>query len=237
MSSSEERKNDGVIVGCDDTLEWMLPWWWDHYSATNVHPVTFIDFGMTEEAKAWCHKQGQLIRLEMADIFVTEKEEIDASHIQAWENLYGKQFWVHRTGWFKKPMACLLSPYDRTIWIDLDCEVRGSLNNLFAMADHPSGIAMAQDIHAGFNSGVIIFKKGLPLIQAWAQEALHANHLFAGDQDIVSKIIAEKKLEIGELSPLYNWSRIKGDSKDAVIYHWHGRHGKAVIAMLNWLKI
>src|SRR5262249_294969 len=153
------------------------------------------------------------------------------------ENLYGKQFWSHRTGWFKKPLACLLSPYERTIWIDLDCEVRGSLHELFALADHPSGVAMAPDIHAGYNSGVIIFKKGLPLIQEWAKEALNSNHLYAGDQDIVSKIIVDQNLVISELSPLYNWSRIKGDSSDAVIYHWHGRHGKAVIAMLNWLKI
>lgn len=222
--------SDGIIVGSDDTQEWLLPWWWKHYSKTNDHPVTFVDYGMTDEAKEWCRKRGKLVRLEVADIFVVDKRDIDLSRAKIWESTYGREFWTQRSSWFKKPLACLLSPYDRSIWIDLDCEIRGSIEKLFIHADHPSGIAMAQDIQEGYNSGVIVFKKGLPLLKKWADEAFHTNHLYAGDQDILTKIITADQVKIMELAPIYNWSRIKGKSADAVIYHWHGRHGKTVIA-------
>jgi hypothetical protein len=218
------------------TQQWILPWWWRHYEKSNDHPVTFIDFGMSDEAKSWCRERGTVVRLALPDIFVAERHEIDASSIDKWENTFGTDFWIRRNGWFKKPMACLLSPYQKTIWIDLDCEVRSSIKPLFAHADHPSGIALAKDIHdplsngKGYNSGVIVFKRGLPLIEKWADEALKSNHLFAGDQDILTKLIFDHELTISELPLIYNWSRCSGENPDAAIYHWHGRHGKTVIA-------
>ncbi|MGH2611531.1 MAG: hypothetical protein ACRDFB_00610 [Rhabdochlamydiaceae bacterium] len=227
---------EGVIVGTDQTQEWILPWWWYHYKKSNHYPVTFIDFGMSDEIKTWCKLRGTLLRLPVADIFVTEKQEIDSSATYLWENTYGKEFWIERNGWFKKPLACLLATYYTTIWIDLDCEVRGSLQKLFTYADHPSGIAMAKDIYdplggkKGYNSGVIVFKRGISLIETWADQAFELNHLYAGDQDILTKIIFDEQLTISELPLIYNWSRCSGENAHAVIHHWHGRHGKTVIA-------
>lgn len=185
---------------------------------------------MSDEAKAWCKKRGTLLKLPVADIFVAEKQEVDSSNSTAWENIYGKEFWIRRNGWFKKPLACLLTPYHTSIWIDLDCEVRGSLKHLFTYANHPSGFALAKDHREGYNSGVIAFKHGIPLIETWADQAFTSNHLYAGDQDILTKIIADQQLTIAELPLIYNWSRCSGDSHDAIIYHWHGRHGKTVIS-------
>jgi hypothetical protein len=236
-STKTPSTEEGVIVGADVTQEWILPWWWQHYKKLNHHPVAFIDFGMSNEARSWCRARGQLIQLPVADIFVSEKQEVNPTHIQSWENLYGKDFWIRRNGWFKKPLACLLSPYQTSIWIDLDCEIRSSIQELFTYATHPSGIALSKDIHESakkrqiYNSGVIVFKRGLPLIEKWAHQSFELNHLYAGDQDILSKVIFDENITIAELPLIYNWSRSSGDDPDVLIYHWHGRHGKTVIAL------
>jgi hypothetical protein len=185
---------------------------------------------MTEEAKSWCEERGTLLRLPVADIFVAAQSEVVSSSSEAWENIYGNEFWIRRNGWFKKPLACLLSPYQKSLWIDLDCEVRGSLKHLLDYADHPAGIALAKDHREGYNSGVIVFRHGIPLIETWADESFELNHIYAGDQDILTKIIIDHQLSIADLPTIYNWSRCNGESPDAVIFHWHGRHGKTVIA-------
>ncbi len=187
---------------------------------------------MSDEAKAWCSERGTVIRLPLADVFVAEKQEVAEDAAALWESTNGKQLWASRTGWFKKPFACLLSPYDQTVWIDLDCEIRRPLEPLFSHADHPSGIAIANEMDnkREFNSGVIVFRKGIPLLESWKNRSLEANHLYAGDQDILTALIHEQSLTISVLDPIYNWSRCRGENSDAVIYHWHGPHGKAVIA-------
>lgn len=234
-SKQEILAQQGVIVGADLSQEWLLPWWWDHYHTFNDFPVTFIDFGLSQEAKKWCVEKGTLLPLRVADIFVVEKEQIPSHFVQKWEDAYGREFWINRNGWFKKPLACLLSPYQQSVWIDLDCEVRGSIAALFTLCAHPSGIAMAQDLYdplseeIGFNSGVIVFKQGIQILEDWADQAFEKNHLYAGDQSILSWIIQEQKLSIAELPPIYNWSRRREENREAIIVHWHGKQGKEVI--------
>ena len=80
-----------------------------------------------------------------------------------------------------------------------------------------------------YNSGVIVFKRGLPVFETWADLALEHNHTFAGDQDILSKVIYDQKLAITVLSPLYNWERCRDHNAEAVILHWHGQYGKSYI--------
>jgi hypothetical protein len=46
-------------------------------------------------------------------------------------------------GWFAKPLAILRSPFRWTLWLDLDCEVRGPLAEAFAYADR--GLAVTAD--------------------------------------------------------------------------------------------
>ncbi len=233
-------EGDGIIVGADMTQEWLLPWWWKNYQRFNTHPVAFFDLGMSSEMKDWCKERGLYIQLPVADIFVTPKEEIGPSQINEWEEGFGKNFWPSRNAWFKKPLACLQSPYERSIWIDLDCEIRGPIGSLFGFSDHPSGFAMAREAQEIdpkaplYNSGIIVFKRGISIFEKWAEDALERNHLFAGDQNALSFRIFEEKLTIGEIPLIYNWSRCNPDNQDAVILHWHGVHGKSVIAHQIW---
>ena len=221
--------NFGTIVGSDVTQEWLLPWWWDHYRRHNDLPVTFFDFGMSESMQEWCKARGPFVRLGMHHFFVVEKEEIPIDHVTKWEKDHGKQFWENRAGWFKKPLACIRTPYQKTIWLDLDCEVRGSLRELFGLCDDRIVIAEEQNGPCGVNSGVIVFQKGSPLIQEWADRSIRETELFPGDQDVLSAILREREIDFVRLPPLYNWSRISGDQERAVVYHWHGQHGKTVI--------
>ena len=225
----------GIIVGCDQSQEWLLPWWWDHFSKQNRYPVTFIDFGMSAEKKRWCHKRGELISLNMSDVFVRDRDEVAIALSEAWEQHYGKDFWGARKAWFRKPFACLHTPYERSIWLDLDCQVIGSLAKLFDACDHPSGLALCLDKNApGYNSGVIVFRKNAPMLQEWAKQSLEKNSLFRGDQDLLTDLIGKRA--IGELPITYNWPFNYGANPDALIIHWIGATGKEILSRQLMLK-
>jgi|SRR5579872_296891 len=224
---------DGVVVGSDQTHEWLLPWWWGHYQRSNDFPVTFIDFGMSKEMKCWCLERGELISLPLLEAYLPSKEEIDPALVHSWEKAFGQHFWRYRHAWFKKPLACLRSPYARTIWIDIDCEIRASLQDLFSFCEHPSHLALAYDYSTEdlslYNSGVIVFKQGQSLLQEWASSLFTDIHAFAGDQDSLSKILHEKNVTPNLLPQVYNWLRCYPDNPDALILHWHGDVGKRII--------
>lgn len=218
------RDVDGVLVASDSAQEWLLPWWWDHYSKYNNYPVAFVDFGMSEEKKEWCREHGEFIPLPVLDVFVAGEEEIDSSLLKEWKKIYGEKMWLNsRNAWFKKPLACLQSPFLRTLWLDLDCEVRGSLAPVFDYSDHPSGIALHKErFYHSYNGGVICFRRGIPLIETWVSECFVKNHRFPADQELLSNILDEQKIAIGELPADMNWLISYGDNSDALIYHWCG---------------
>lgn len=236
------REEDGIIVGTDISQEWLLPWWWRNYQKYNSYPVVFVDLGMSYEKKAWCKERGELIPLRLFADFVNEKSQVDRAKIRAWEEETGNHFWSCREAWFKKPLACLQTPFLRTLWIDLDCEVRGSIGDLFSYADEPPGLAMVKDqgfknkdSYQMYNSGVICYRRHLDAIVDWGRACIETNGLFRGDQEVFSYLIAEKKIPLSVLSSLYNWSRTLHENKEAVIFHWHGPFGKfAIRQQLNF---
>ncbi|HSX11278.1 MAG TPA: hypothetical protein VLF94_06170 [Chlamydiales bacterium] len=217
---------EGIIVGSDQSQEWLLPWWWENYQRHNRHPVAFFDFGLSEAGKRWCRERGQWIKL--APLFVKERDEVAPSLAHEWESRYGDQFWNSREAWFKKPHACLCSPFENTVWLDLDCEVLGPLDPLFQACDHPSGIALARDqTLPTYNSGVIAFRSQNAIIGEWARQSLEQNGVFRGDQDLLSHIVAGKA--IGQLLPIYNWNVGYGLNPEAVICHWLGERAKTAL--------
>ena len=221
------REEDGVLVASDIGREWFLPWWWDHYSKHNSHPVAFVDFGMSEEMKDWCRKRGEFIRLQVADVFVAKQEEVDPALAFHWIMTSERNFWLSRNAWFKKPLACLQSPFRRTIWIDLDCEIRGSIAPLFSFTDSTAGFSMRREetLQRGipiYNSGVLSFKYGLPLFETWANECMEKSDLFRGDQEVLSHLIAQEKWEIKKLPFEMNWFYDCGENPNALIVHWYG---------------
>jgi len=227
------QDREGVLVATDVTQEWLLPWWWDHYSKHNHHPVAFVNFGMSDEKKAWCRERGEFIDLRVADVFVAESKEVDPQLVKKWEAQFAKQFWGRRNAWFKKPLAFLQSPWRRTLWFDLDCEIRGSVAPLFSFAQ-PSGIALSREPEESlpypmYNSGVVAFRHALPIIEAWANACFEKNGEFRGDQDVLAYLLSQAKMPVGEIPREANWLRFYGPNPNAWIFHWHGDWGHRVI--------
>lgn len=238
---------EGILVGCDAAQEWMLPWWWLHYRLHNRHPVTFIDFGMSQAGKKWCQAKGHCIPLDIEQQHVAKNEKVDPLTALLWDSYYlGRDFWPGREAWFKKPLALQKTPYERTIWIDLDCQIRSDLSPLFAACRNPAGLAIVRDRdpeeenreldygltypdEVTYNGGLIVFEKGSTVIEEFARMSMTCSHEFLGDQSILSRILYLKKLPFTELPRRYNALRESHRSRETAIYHWVCPAGKKLI--------
>lgn len=218
----------GIIIGCDKAQEWLLPWWWQHYSKHNTHPVAFVDFGMSETAKKWSQKNGIYLFLPQ----LPEKQSIEIpEHVKIeWEARYG-ELWPFRSAWFKKPQACLHSPFTKSFWIDLDCQVKADLSPLFHLLSFGIEITLAKDLlpthkESYFNSGIVGFTQNAPVLHRWAKLSLEHPDLFPGDQEALSKAIYLEPTAYLELPSIYNWSWSLPNNPEAKIIHFHGGQGK-----------
>jgi hypothetical protein len=244
-------KSEGIVIGCSQNHEWLLPWWWMHFRLYNNHPVAFINFGdMSETGLRWCQSKGYTCTLDLPPGFVKDKEEVNESLGEIWEKI-DKKVWLLRKSWFKKPFALLASPFENSIWLDLDCQMRGSIQPLFKFCQYQAGIAMTEEnfgirkknLNRGllsqgemeYNGGVIPFKRGSPIVLKWAESAITSNQLFIGDQQLLSHVIFDEKAQIANVPKLYNWRLDQGNNKDAVIIHWVGKYKEGIKAQIEQL--
>lgn len=229
----------GVLVASDSHMEWLLPWWWERYSSCNALPVVFVDLGMTAKSKEWCQERGELLS-------VTEVVFSDTA-IKEWEEVYGSSYEQARKAWFKKPLACLLSPFDETLWLDLDCEVLSSIESIFTYLEGKElAIALNRaltnsegfplDDLLSFNGGVIVYRKGSEIVKEWARIALAESHLYWGDDHILSILIHHLQEKVEVLPSAYNWRVADGTPFYAKIIHWCGEWGKAYILKQGGMK-
>lgn len=237
--------SDGILTGCDDKQEWMLKWWWDHYSQNNSLPVTFFDFGMTKSARLWCEKRGCVVSIVLPKNIVASKEEVEKDRGEMWESVYSGDVWQSRLGWFSKPFALLKSPYDRSCWIDLDCQIMRPLNELIAASDLGTGVAIVREVErsvlfckkfgiylegeVSYNTGVISFKRGSPIILKWAENTLYRTKEFLGDQDVFNRTIFEEKFSLHELPSHFNARPLDGIFPETTILHFTCEPGKNYI--------
>jgi hypothetical protein len=223
----------GILIGADKSAEELLPWWWKHYSRHCSLPVAVVDFGMSKKALAWCKKHMQLITLKTSSS-VTPKNLIAPEDLKRWKKEYHGPLWKAREAWFKKPKACLLSPFDITLWLDLDCEVCGPLDSLFNELQPDIDLAIAlQDFRPGtptvYNSGVLLFRKKSPFLKEWDQLSQTHNGSMMGDQNVLTSILLKGKIRFKQLSPYYNWLMYRGAEPGIVIAHWAAGWGKEYI--------
>jgi len=236
----------GVLCGAERSQEWLLPWWWSRYKEHNAYPVTFCDFGMTDKMRAWCKERGTLIQVELDPHLIASRSAISDVLVKRWEKIYGQGVWHARHTWFKKPFALLQSPYEQGIWIDSDCEILAPIEPLFAQFDPAAQLALVREydtdhlprLHPDirYNSGVVAFQRGAPILELWAKEATLQNHLFWGDDPLLSHLICQYQLMVQELPDIYNWRIGCGLNINAAIVHWAGTGGKAYIRKYGGLK-
>jgi len=242
----------GVIVGCTQNQEWLLPWWWMHYHLFNHLPVTFIDFGdMSAQAVKWCKKRGSLIHLDIPTDFIAGKDTVDPKLGDIWQAIH-PEVWQMRLAWFKKPFALLQSPYQRTLWMDLDCQTRASVQPILDLCSSSSGIAMVEepeaiinlDLRRGlllpgekeYNSGVMVFDHGIPVIQTLARKAVEENRLFIGDQQMLGRILFTENYPVTAMPSTYNCRVDFGINPNALVLHWLGRFKNKVREAILFLN-
>ena len=243
---SQVSHSRGIICGSDAKQEWLLPWWWSRLRDHSMDRVAFCDFGMTEEARQWCRERGELISMPLIPHQIAPKESFSIEFIQVWEKNYTDTVWDLRHVWFKKPFACLGTPFQRSIWLDLDCEVVGNLEPLFQMCNRESQIGIVREFtkahypqfhpDAHYNSGVIVFEHGLPLIEKWASGALESTDQFGGDDVLLSHLINSTRIPVVEIPNIYNWRISQGINLDAVVWHWMRDGGKTFIQKYGGFK-
>lgn len=244
-------ESEGILVGTNQNHEWLLPWWWMHYRTHNDFPVTFVDFGdMSKKALQWCERHGQVIALDQKMDFIRKKEEIAPETAKLWQEIH-PDIWNMRKGWFQKPFALLKTPYEKTLWLDADCQVRGPLKPLFPVLNEcdialipEAEYSQRYNLIAGItvpgetvlNAGVIFFKKNAPVIQEWAKQALTQNHLHFGDQQLLVRVIFSMKFPYIPLPRNFNAIVEAGIDTNAVIIHWSGRFKQIIKDELTALK-
>lgn len=223
---------DGIIVATDMKQEWMLKWWWDNYAKYNNFPVTFFDLGMSKSASIWCEEHGNLIRFTFPEGWIKPKQAIDDTKKALWEDIYQGDLWDGRTHWFTKPFLLLKSPYQRTVWMDLDCEVRKPIDKLFDFANEKDGFSILSfqldDLNI-YNTGVIACRHGSPIPQKWAEHTCANNHNHVGDETLLMEMIEKENLQITPHPLLYNWPTIIPQDANMVIRHHIGGYGKTKI--------
>lgn len=223
---------DGVIVATDEKQEWMLKWWWNHYSKQNSYPVTFFDLGMSKSAHNWCASKGNVLSFSFPEGWIKPKEDISEKHRLEWEKKYPGDLWEGRTEWFAKPFILLKSPYKRTIWMDLDCEVRRPINKLFDFANKGERFSILKfkiDDLEVYNTGVIVTHHGSTIPQKWAKNTQENNQNHFGDETVLMEMLEKEKIEITPHPLIYNWPTILPQDKDTVIRHHAGGYGKSRI--------
>lgn len=201
----------GVVVGCGSELEWMLKWWWKGYSKHNSYPVLFVDMGMgkeamSAEARRWCAERGTV-----------------------------KTLCMPLTGWFQKPFAFMQTIFEESVWMDVDCEIRGSIGPLFEYCKH--GIAVARDPYFKFsgakepvNSGVVAYRHESDVISEWCEITLKDREKYRDDQSILDAIRQKNPDRVPLLPREFNWLRLDGDiNPKAICMHWTGGPGKKII--------
>ncbi len=209
--------DEAFVTGCDAGHEWMLPWFFKNFKKHCDKPLIFSDFGLTDLGLNIVH-----------------------ANVHAVMDLTG----IEERGWFKKPLTMLKCPSKKTVWIDLDCEVKDNIDGIFDTLE-PKKLSMAEDKpwtkrrgHKWHNSGVVGFIDKPIILSQWAG-AVRKSHdkapeEFWGDQEILDSILSPitKISYIQDLPNEYNVMRLQlkdGYSGKIRIMHWTGQKGKEII--------
>jgi len=181
--------DEAFVTGCDENHEWMLEWFFKNYKKHMKDvPLIFANFGLTPEGL-------KLVR----------------ENVHAVMNL--KTF--DEKGWFKKPMSMIKSPSKKTVWIDLDCEIRDDIRDLFDILQ-PNKLNMVEDKpwttrgqELWHNSGVVRFIDKPPILYQWAK-AIREDPV-QGDQEVLHLMLnpITKIAHINDLPNEYNVLRLQ----------------------------
>lgn len=144
--------------------------------------------------------------------------------------------------WFKKPFAMIdaAKQTDKVCWIDLDCHVQGSIDDIFDYIE-PNKLAMVEDLpwsnrrgERWHNSGVVAFQGRPMILDTWAAQVSLSPEV--GDQEVLHSIVRhdmKRLINITDLPRRYNTLRLdvidNTVPSDMKVMHWTGAKGKEKI--------
>ncbi len=165
-----------MIVGCDKQMEWMLPWWWQHYVRHNTFPVAFVDMGNDRRrTRIGCAKSGELWTCPVCMSLSALKKRFPKILPRNGSDLSRRCVGSARS-WYPQTVCMAKTPFEKTIWVDLDCEVVGSLKPLFSKIHPYSGMALAREVFQGdnvYNRALWPIAADSLLLQQW-MDAMHS---------------------------------------------------------------
>ena len=245
----------GVLVGADASQEWLLAWFYSHFREFNPEcPIAFADFGMSPEGQCWCRERGALFTV----------PELSSGAMDQPGSFFEGEFWAQwgagtsgcmpmASIYFRKPLALALSPFDKTLWLDLDCEVRGDLEALMSLPLPSDGLGATfcgsgcfiKNLGSGeiipvpkYSTGVLLAEKNSALLTEWV-ELVKGKISFYTDEECLGFLVERKQRPMTLIPCEYNWPAANwGENSMAFIYHWMGKEGKQRIkALVDGFKL
>jgi hypothetical protein len=229
------REDYGLLVSASEETEWILPWWWLNYRIYNSYPVTFVDLGMTAAAIKWCENKGEVIKAIIPQDFMADQLKITSRNIKLWEEIGKSRVWQQRKEWFKRPFILLQTPYKRTLWADINSQIRSYIDEFFDSCNTPAGISLVreteeaqqQNLACGlippgevlYKTNIIAYDRNSQVIRLWIEKCINENMHFFNDQYVLSHILSNKECRFIELPDIYNWRVAMEVNPNAIINH------------------
>ena len=212
MANLTKLYDEAFLTGCDANHEWMLEWFFKNYQKHVKSPIVFSNFGLSEDGLKTVRKYAHAVM----DLTKTTEQ-----------------------GWFKKPLSMLKCPAKKTVWIDLDCEIREDISDLFQklvvnkfrMVEDKPWTKRRQELW--HNSGIVGFIDKHVILYKWV-EAVKDNPQ-VGDQEVLHSILnpITKIGNINDLPNEYNVMRLQTELDNfngpIKVMHWTGPKGKEKI--------
>ena len=186
---------------------------------------------MSKSARNWCETKGTV--LTASDQLL---KQITQAQKEKWQDLHPDEIWNDRAIWFKKPLFLSMTPFEHSVWIDVDAEVKNPLTPLFdylkdshfaVCQDVPRGIAVRREKgllltdENAFLTGVIAYHSTSPLLKKWTENCLTRNDVFFSEQDALNRTIYEEKIPLEILPSGFNYAPCTDCPlpENLVIYH------------------
>ena len=196
-----------ILTGVDTNHEHLIEWWVDNALRHNPNEKIGVwDFGMSFDKR-------EKIKIEYPNVWLSTPLN------------------KHNTsGWFYKLHAVIEAPEKRVAWLDVDCEILTSIEDVFDLVP-PDMIGLTRDIVRAnwWATGVIVVNDRPKLLYDWNYR-LNAGNI-RGDQEALKEMVGiEPNEQIQELPQDYQWLRISlnsgHDSPTKKVIHWTGPVGR-----------
>ena len=210
-----KEKTRSVLTACDSKLEDLLPWWIQNTQKFTNAPIYVVDLGLNEPMVNIAQGLG--------------------AHVGVMEPIENVRTW------FNKPWCLQKTQTQQTLWLDVDCEVLKSIDDIWMLCENeriliaPDPVMRRQGPeHSGtVNTGVMLYENlDDVFFKRWQKEIKGGDH--RGDQEALRELISRDSVpELLELPQEWNWLRLmytRGeDNPDKRILHWTGRGGKGML--------